>query len=385
MQEKKRRNEPNLKLMHKEASYRILIGGGGTGGHVFPAIAIADALKQKDPHMEFLFVGALGKLEMEKVPEAGYAIKGLPVAGFQRRLTWKNITFFYKLLVSMIRSRSIIKNFSPDLAVGVGGYASGPVLKAAARKGIPILIQEQNSYAGVTNRLLAKSARTICVAYEKMDRYFPAERIKLTGNPVRQYLLKLQAHPEEAYRTFQIEKGKKVCLLVGGSLGARTLNRSFMEGLRKLDRDDLVVLWQCGKIYHSEVEEKVNASGLSNIRILPFIARMDLAYGVADLIVSRAGALTISELCIVGKPVILVPSPNVAEDHQTHNANSLVSRNAALMISDAEAEEKLVDRMLGLLEDEMAREQLSENIKHLGIADAAERIAAEVQKILPGK
>jgi len=233
--------------MRKKPSYRILIGGGGTGGHVFPAIAIADALKAMDPGMEFLFVGAMGKLEMEKVPEAGYPIEGLPVAGFQRRLTWRNITFFYKLLVSMNRSRRIIHNFSPDLAVGVGGYASGPILKAASRKGIPILIQEQNSYAGVTNRLLAKSARTICVAYEKMERYFPAERIVLTGNPVRQHLLKLQPDLEEGYRSFEIEKNKKVCLLVGGSLGARTLNRCFMEGLEKLDREDLVVLWQCGK------------------------------------------------------------------------------------------------------------------------------------------
>jgi UDP-N-acetylglucosamine--N-acetylmuramyl-(pentapeptide) pyrophosphoryl-undecaprenol N-acetylglucosamine transferase len=349
---------------------------------VFPAIAIADALKEKDPDMEFLFVGALGKLEMEKVPEAGYAIEGLPVAGFQRRLTWKNITFFYKLLLSMIRARKLIRNFSPDLAVGVGGYASGPILKAAARKGIPILIQEQNSYAGVTNRLLAKSARCICVAYEKMERYFPAERIVLTGNPVRQYLLELKEHPEEAYASFQIEKGKKVCLLVGGSLGARTLNRSFMGGLDKLDREDLVVLWQCGKYYHSGVEDKVKASGLQNIRVMPFITRMDLAYGVADLIVSRAGALTISELCIVGKPVILVPSPNVAEDHQTHNAISLVNKNAALMITDAEAEEKLVDRMLALMEDDAEQQQLSKHIKQLGIADASRRIAAEVDKLL---
>lgn len=368
--------------MHKKPSYRLLIGGGGTGGHVFPAIAIADALKAMDPHMEFLFVGAKGKLEMEKVPEAGYPIEGLPVAGFQRRLTWRNITFFYKLLVSMNRSRRIIKNFSPDLAVGVGGYASGPILKAAARKGIPILIQEQNSYAGVTNRLLAKSARTICVAYENMERYFPAERLKLTGNPVRQHLLKLQPDPEEGYRSFEIEKKKKVCLLVGGSLGARTLNRCFMEGLEKLDREDLVVLWQCGKYYHSEVESRVKASGLGNIRVMPFISRMDLAYGVADIIVSRAGALTISELCIVGKPAILVPSPNVAEDHQTHNAASLTEKNAALMISDDEAGEKLVDRMLALLEDEAEQKELSKNIKQLGIGDASERIAAEVHKIL---
>jgi len=371
-----------LKWMDRKPSYRILIGGGGTGGHVFPAIAIADALRQKDPYLDFLFVGAAGKLEMEKVPEAGYVIEGLPVAGFQRRLTLKNITFFYKLLLSMVRSRRIIKDFSPDLAIGVGGYASGPILKAAARKGIPILIQEQNSYAGVTNRLLAKSARTICVAYENMERYFPAERLVLTGNPVRKQLLDLRADPEEAYSTFQIEKGKKVCLLVGGSLGARTLNQSFMEGMEKLDRTDLVVLWQCGKYYQSEVEERVKASALNNIRVMPFISRMDLAYGVAELIVSRAGALTISELCIVGKPAILVPSPNVAEDHQTHNAASLVSKNAALMIPDAEAREKLVDRMLKLLDNYEEQEQLSENIRQLGINDASERIADEAHKIL---
>jgi len=368
--------------MDKLPAYRILIGGGGTGGHVFPAIAIADALKEKFPAMEFLFVGALGKLEMEKVPEAGYSIEGLPVAGFQRRLTWKNITFFYKLFVSMIRSRRIIGSFTPDLAVGVGGYASGPILKAAARKGVPILIQEQNSYAGVTNRLLARSARTICVAYEKMERYFPADRIVITGNPVRQYLVELRADSAEGYREFEIEKGKKVCLVMGGSLGARTLNHSFMEGLDKLDREDLVVLWQCGRYYHSEVEKKVKASGLLNIRVKPFISRMDLAYGVADLIVSRAGALTISELCIVGKPVILVPSPNVSEDHQTHNAASLVRNKAALLIPDAKAGEQLVDRMLGLMEDRVEQENLSKHIKKLGIVDASHRIAAEAEKIL---
>lgn len=368
--------------MDKRQPYRILIGGGGTGGHVFPAIAIADALKEMDPGMEFLFVGALGKLEMEKVPEAGYSIEGLPVAGFQRRLTLKNISFFYKLFVSMIRSRRIVGQFTPDLAVGVGGYASGPILKAAARKGVPILIQEQNSYAGVTNRLLARSARTICVAYEKMEHYFPADRIVITGNPVRQQLFNLQPDPTQGYREFGIEKEKNVCLVVGGSLGARTLNRSFMEGLEKLDRDDLVVLWQCGKFYHREVEEKVRASGRKNIRVMPFISRMELAYGVADVIVSRAGAITISELCIVGKPVILVPSPNVAEDHQTHNAASLVSKNAALMVPDAEAGEQLVDRMLKLMEDRTEKEKLSKNIKQLGIVDASQRIAAEVQKIL---
>ena len=368
--------------MDKKHIYRILIGGGGTGGHVFPAIAIADALKEEELSMEFLFVGAKGKLEMEKVPEAGYPIEGLPVAGFQRRLTLKNISFFYKLIVSMIRSRRIVGSFSPDLAIGVGGYASGPVLKAAARKGVPLLIQEQNSFAGVTNRILARSARTICVAYENMERFFPADRIVITGNPVRQSVLTLTPDPEEGYREFDIEPGKKVCLVVGGSLGARTINQSFMEGLDKLDRDDLLVLWQCGKFYYKEVEEMVRASGKKNVRLLPFISRMDLAYGVAHVIISRAGALSVSELCVVGKPVILVPSPNVAEDHQTHNAAALVDKSAALMVADVEAREHLVDRMLELIQNEGEKESLSKNIKQLGRVDASQRIAAEVTKIL---
>ncbi len=327
-------------------------------------------------------MGALGKLEMEKVPEAGYSIEGLPVAGFQRRLTLKNVTFFYKLLVSMVRSRRIVRSFNPDVAVGVGGYASGPILKAAARKGVPLLIQEQNSYAGVTNRLLARSARVICVAYEKMDRYFPADKLVITGNPVRKLLVNLQGDPEQSRREFKLEEGKRVCLVVGGSLGARTLNRSFMDGLDKLDRDDLQVLWQCGRYYHDEVEEKVRTSGLKNIRVLPFISRMDLAYDVADVIVSRAGAISISELCLVGKPVILVPSPNVAEDHQTRNAEALVGKTAALMVTDAEASEQLVDRVLGLMDDGKLKEELSTNIRQLGIPDASQRIAVEVLKIL---
>jgi UDP-N-acetylglucosamine--N-acetylmuramyl-(pentapeptide) pyrophosphoryl-undecaprenol N-acetylglucosamine transferase len=373
-----------LKSMNEATAYRILIGGGGTGGHVFPAIAIADALKAMYPGSEFLFVGARGKLEMEKVPEAGYAIEGLPVAGFQRRLTLKNISFFYKLLVSMIRSRRIIGRFRPDLAVGVGGYASGPILKAAARKGVPILIQEQNSYAGVTNRLLARSARTICVAYEKMERYFPKDRIVITGNPVRKDLLDLPDKPTEGYREFGMKEGKTVCLVLGGSLGARTLNHSFLEGMEKLERDDLVVLWQCGRLYQEEVESQVDARGQANLRVLPFISRMDLAYGVADLIVARAGAITISELCIVGKPVILVPSPNVAEDHQRHNAEALVELKAARMVPDDMAREQLVDQMLDLMADQTEQELLAKNIKKLGRRDASLRIAEEAGKIMAG-
>ena len=368
--------------MNKEKPYRVLMGGGGTGGHVFPAIAIADALKEKDPGLEFLFVGALGRLEMEKVPEAGYAIEGLPVAGFQRRLTLKNVAFFYKLLVSMIRSRKIVHRFDPDVAVGVGGYASGPILKAAARKQVPILIQEQNSYAGVTNRLLSRSARTICVAYEQMDRYFPAEKIVLTGNPVRHKFLQPGEDHKKGLKEFGLKEDKKVCLVVGGSLGAQTLNQSIMEGFGKLDRDDLQVLWQCGKYYFNKAEEAVNIRAVENIRVLPFISKMEVAYGVADVIISRAGAITISELCLIGKPVILVPSPNVAEDHQTRNAEALVSRKAALMIPDFKAQEQLVDRMLELMGDDEQKKELSKNIKQLGIPDAAQQIASEVLKIM---
>ncbi len=349
---------------------------------MFPAIAIADALAERDPGMEFLFVGAADRLEMEKVPEAGYRIEGLPVAGFQRRLTLKNLTFFYKLMVSMVRSRRIVRRFEPDVAIGVGGYASGPILKASARRGVPILIQEQNSYAGVTNRLLARSANTICVAYEQMERYFPAEKIVLTGNPVRRQLLEQTGNRMKGLQEFGFEGGRKTCLVVGGSLGSLTLNQSIMDGLGLLDRDDLQVLWQCGKGYFPEAEERVRKSGLKNICVLPFIARMELAYPVADVIVSRAGAITISELCLMGKPVILVPSPNVAEDHQTRNAQALVSRNAALMVADNEAREKLVKVVLNLLGDEPHKELLAANIKKLGIPDASMRIAGEVIKIL---
>jgi UDP-N-acetylglucosamine--N-acetylmuramyl-(pentapeptide) pyrophosphoryl-undecaprenol N-acetylglucosamine transferase len=371
--------------MHKGSSYKILIGGGGTGGHVFPAIAIADALKKQHPGAVFLFVGARDRLEMEKVPEAGYAIEGLPVAGFQRRLTLKNITFFFKLASSMILSRRIVRRFKPDVAVGVGGYASGPILKAAARRGVPILIQEQNSYAGVTNRLLARSALSICVAYEGMERYFPAEKIHLTGNPIRQHLVNPSIDLATCLTEFGLKAGKKTCMVVGGSLGARTLNQSLLAGLDKLDRADLQVIWQCGKSAFSEIKKQVEASPLKNITVMPFISKMDRAYGAADLIVSRAGAISISELCVIGKPVILVPSPNVAEDHQTKNAEALSSHGAAVMIPDRDAEKVLVDTMLDLLKDEKKQQELSGNIKKLGITDAAGRIATELTKLIKNK
>ena len=371
--------------MHKGKSYRILIGGGGTGGHVFPAIAIADALKHMHPGAEFLFVGATGRLEMEKVPEAGYSIEGLPVAGFQRRLTFKNISFFFRLASSLMKSRKIVRRFKPDVAVGVGGYASGPILKAAVRRGVPILIQEQNSYAGLTNRLLAPSARSICVAYEGMEKYFPADKIHLTGNPIRQHLVNPSTDSLADRKEFGLDPGKKTCMVVGGSLGARTLNSSLLSGLDRLDRDDLQLIWQCGKSTSVEIQEQVSASGLKNIKVMPFISEMERAYGAADLIVSRAGAISISELCVIGKPVILVPSPNVAEDHQTRNAEALSSRNAAIMLSDRDAEQKLVDTIFDLLNDEEKQQELSENIKKLGISNAAERIAVEVTKLMENK
>jgi UDP-N-acetylglucosamine--N-acetylmuramyl-(pentapeptide) pyrophosphoryl-undecaprenol N-acetylglucosamine transferase len=374
-----------LNWMNKDQTYRVLIGGGGTGGHVFPAIAIADTLRAACPQAQFLFVGARGKLEMEKVPEAGYSIEGLPVAGFQRRFTLKHVTFFFKLLASMMQSRRIVRRFRPHVAVGVGGYASGPVLKAAARMGIPILIQEQNSFAGVTNRLLARSARTICVAYEGMERYFPVEKIVMTGNPVRQQLLRNSGNRAGDLEVFGLEEGKRTCLVLGGSMGARTINDGMKNGLGKMYREDLQVIWQCGQLYYGEMEKHVKASGLQNIRVLPFISKMESAYGVADLIIARAGALTISELCLIGKPAILVPSPNVAENHQTRNAEALVSRGAAVMIPDREARERMVDVMLGLIGDDHRLQQLSENIKHLGIPDASERIVAEVLKLAESK
>jgi len=368
-------------FMDKGKTYKVLLGGGGTGGHVFPAIAIADALKEANPDTEFLFVGALGKLEMEKVPEAGYSIEGLPVAGFQRRLTVKNISFFYKLGVSMVRSRRIVRRFRPDLAIGVGGYASGPILKAAARKRIPVLIQEQNSYAGVTNRLLARSASVICVAYEKMEKYFPAAKIRLTGNPVRQHLAR-ELSKAEACEEFGLKEDRPVCLVIGGSLGARTLNTSMKNALKRFADKDMQLLWQCGKVHHEALAREVDGWEEKGIHLLPFISRMDMAYRVADVIVSRAGAISISELCLVGKPVILVPSPNVAEDHQRKNAEALVSREAALMVSDAEATELLADEMISLVGDEKIQQKLRNNIKQMAIGDAAQRIATEAMKLM---
>ena len=365
----------------KMKNKRIIIGGGGTGGHIFPAIAIADAIKSLAPDTEILFVGANHKLEMEKVPEAGYEIIGLPVAGLQRRLTYKNLTFIFKLLISMLKSSRIIKNFKPDIAIGVGGYASGPILKAATRRNIPIVIQEQNSYAGLTNKLLSKKARKVFVAYEGMDRFFPKESIVFTGNPIRQDINELVDKREDALRFFDLGKDKTIVLIIGGSLGAGTINKSMLNGIEKLP-GNLQILWQTGKLYFEEIMEHPLVKKNEQLKVMPFIKKMDLAYSVADIIVSRAGAGTISELALVGKPVILVPSPNVAEDHQTKNAMALVDKQAALHIKDKEAPEKLLDEIIRLSENENLMKSLSVNIKELAITDSAKRIAEEILKMI---
>jgi UDP-N-acetylglucosamine--N-acetylmuramyl-(pentapeptide) pyrophosphoryl-undecaprenol N-acetylglucosamine transferase len=368
--------------METRRKYRIIIGGGGTGGHVFPAISIANALKKLHPQAEFLFVGALGRIEMEKVPEAGYEIRGLPVSGFQRKLTLRNISFFFKLIRSMRMATRIIKTFDPDVVVGVGGYASGPILKAASRKGIPTLIQEQNSYAGVTNKLLAKDAEKICVAYSGMERYFPAEKILLTGNPIRQDLILAPEERKNSLASFGLRADRKTILLIGGSLGARTLNDSIRRHLEQLSREDIQLIWQTGKYYYEEAVKAWEAYRAENIKVMAFITEMNRAFQVADLIISRAGAGTISELCLVGKPVILVPSPNVAEDHQTRNARSLTDQKAAVLVPDEEARKDLVRVALDLVKDEVRSNVLSENIRRLAISDSAEKIAGEVLKIL---
>ena len=371
--------------MKEAKKYRIIIGGGGTGGHIFPAISIANALSEMLNDASFLFVGARGKIEMEKVPEAGYEIFGLPIAGFQRKISIRNISFFFKLVRSMMLSAKLVRKFQPDLAIGVGGYASGPIVRAAARRGIPVVLQEQNSYAGVTNRLLGKSATKICVAYEGMEKYFPRDKIVLTGNPVRQDLVMPPGEFEKSMSHFGLNPGQKVILLIGGSLGARTLNESIMANLDMIRESGFQWIWQCGKYYHSAAEESLGKSGVTNIMLFPFIRSMNRAFQVADVIISRAGAGTISELCIVGKPVILVPSPNVAEDHQTSNAKSLTDHGAAVMVADRDASKELVPAAIRLAGDEEEKVKLSKNIEKLALPDAAKEIAGEVIKILDRK
>ena len=378
---------------------RFIISGGGTGGHVFPAIAIAQAIQKKEPDADILFIGAKGRLEMEKVPAAGFSIEGLTIAGLIRRVTWKNLTFPFKLIGSLIKARSIIKKFNPDVVIGVGGYASGPTLRSATSMGKPTLIQEQNSFPGITNRLLGKRAQTICVAYDGMSTYFPKEKIVLTGNPVRTDLISLSDHNPEAYSHFDLDPEKKTILVMGGSGGARSINESMLVLLEQGLPKGVQLLWQTGKHYFDEIMSEVQGSRKVNpiiqspshpassiqhpaSSIFPFIDRMDLAYSCADLVVTRAGAIAISELCVVGKPVILIPSPNVAEDHQTKNASALVDKEAAIMISDKEASQHLPELISGLIKDETKMEQLKQNIQQLAIYDAADRIAEEVFKLM---
>ena len=359
-----------------------MISGGGTGGHIYPAIAIANAWKEKHPDSEILFVGALGKMEMQKVPEAGYQIKGLPVAGLQRSLTLDNLSFPIKLLKSIRQASKIVKEFNPNAVVGVGGYASGPVLFAAQRKSIPTLVQEQNSYAGLTNKILAKKANKICVAYPAMDKFFPADRIVYTGNPVRKDILNLDGKKEIAFTHFGLEAGKKTLLVLGGSLGARTINKAVLKDMKALDEDGYQVLWQSGKFYFKEMLEETENSGLKHIHLREFIREMDLAYAAADVIVSRAGALSVSELSLVGKPVIFIPSPNVAEDHQTKNAMAFVNHNAAWILKDDRAVGSLKGKVDELMQDPEIGAALGRNIKSMAKPDAANAIVNELEKLV---
>ena len=361
---------------------RIIISGGGTGGHIFPAIAIANALKNIDPNTEILFVGANGRMEMEKVPAAGYKIIGLDIQGIQRNSVWKNVMFPVKLINSVRRALNIIRDFKPDAAVGVGGYASGPLLYAASLKNVPYLIQEQNSYAGITNKWLGKNARKICVAFDNMDRFFPAEKIIKTGNPIRRDAVNIAGKHMQALELFKLSAFKKTVLITGGSLGARTLNNSIAAGLDKLIAADVQVIWQTGKFYYKQIIEKLGEEYHPDIKIRDFLTRMDLAYAAADIIISRAGAGTIAELCMIKKPVILVPSPNVAEDHQTKNALALVQEDAAAFLADRDAEAKLVDRALELLNDRELQKKLGNNIGKMAMPSADETIARELLKII---
>lgn len=376
---------------------RVIVSGGGTGGHIFPAISIANAIRQLRPEAKILFVGAEGRMEMQRVPDAGYEIIGLPVAGFDRKRLWRNVGVLIKLIRSQWKARKIIKKFKPQVAVGVGGYASGPTLKMAATMGIPTLIQEQNSYAGVTNKLLAKQAKKICVAYEGMERFFPQEKIILTGNPVRQTLVTEQVSRKDAAKHFDLDPNRKTVLIIGGSLGARTLNETMIANLNMIQaHPEVQFIWQVGKIYIDQVKEALRAySGelvcnshivtMPNLYVNDFIKHMEYAYGIADLVVSRAGAGSISEFCLLGKPVILVPSPNVAEDHQTQNALALVRRDAALYVKDVEAKEQLVELAIETVKDNDKLQALSRNILEMALPDSAEIIAKEVLRLADEK
>jgi UDP-N-acetylglucosamine--N-acetylmuramyl-(pentapeptide) pyrophosphoryl-undecaprenol N-acetylglucosamine transferase len=365
---------------------KVVISGGGTGGHIFPAIAIANALKQKlGENVEILFVGAKGKMEMEKVPAAGYKIEGLWISGIQRSLSLKNLSFPFKVVSSLLKARSIIKKFRPDIVIGVGGYASGPTLAMAGLAGVPVLIQEQNSYAGITNKLLGRIAKKICVAYDGMDKFFPKEKIVLTGNPVRQDILQLEGKKDRGIEYFKLNPKKKTILVIGGSQGARTINKSIIKDLEIIKDNNIQLVWQTGIAFLPLAKEAVEKVDGESLKAFDFVTKMDLAYAVADLVISRAGASSVSELCLVKKPAILVPLPTAAEDHQRKNAQALVTHNAAVMIMDSEAPEKLVKTAVELMNSEKNRERLSENISKLAFRDAAGLIASEIINLVNKK
>lgn len=369
-------------MIQQNESYRLIISGGGTGGHIFPAVAIANEFRRRHPDSEILFVGALGRMEMSRVPEAGYKIIGLWISGLQRSMNLSNLLFPLKLLVSYFKAVRVVSRFRPHIVVGTGGFASGPVMLAAVRKAIPTLIQEQNSFAGLTNRKLASRVSKVCVAYEGMEKYFPVSRIAVTGNPVRSNITQFSSDRIQAVKSFGMDPAKKTILVIGGSLGALTLNNCILNALPEFEAAQVQVIWQTGKKYFEEMSLKLKASGVGVVSAVEFISSMDVAYAAADLVVSRAGAIAISELCVVAKPVILVPSPNVADDHQTKNALALVDRSAALSISDGEASQKLVDAILNLVNDEKKKNELSSNIRLLGRPHATADIVNEIEKLI---
>jgi len=363
----------------KSNTYKIILSGGGTGGHIYPAIAIANELKLRFPDSKFLFVGAKDRMEMDKVPQAGYKIKGLWISGIQRKLTLKNLMFPFKLISSLWNAKKIVKQFKPDIAIGTGGFASGPLLQIAASGGVPSLIQEQNSYPGITNKLLSKKVDKICVAYDGLERFFPKEKLIKPGNPVRQDLLDIESKKEEAIKHFELNPSKKTLLVLGGSLGAKRVNELIQTKLDFFNTHKIQVIWQCGKLYY----EQYKLSGHNkHIQVYAFLNRMDLAYAAADVVISRAGASSVSELCIVGKPVIFIPSPNVAEDHQTKNALSIVEKDAAILLKEEDLEVDFENKFKQLMASSEKQEKLGTNIKQLALVNATKQIADEVEKLL---
>ncbi|SHG62457.1 undecaprenyldiphospho-muramoylpentapeptide beta-N-acetylglucosaminyltransferase [Winogradskyella jejuensis] len=366
-------------MSQEKTQYKFILSGGGTGGHIYPAIAIANELKSRYPDAEFLFVGAKDRMEMEKVPQAGYKIEGLWISGIQRKLTLKNLMFPFKLMSSLFKSRQIIRRFKPDVVIGTGGFASGPLLQAANSKGIPTLIQEQNSYPGITNKLLSKKANSICVAYDGLERFFPKEKLVLTGNPIRKDLIEIKGKTAAAKKEFRLDENKLTLLVLGGSLGARRVNQLIESKLNFFKKHNVQLIWQCGKLYHEQYS-KYNAE--DNVQVHAFLNQMDLAYAAADIIISRAGASSVSELCVVGKPVVFIPSPNVAEDHQTKNAQAIVDKDAAVLLRESKLDSDFNSVFEGLVASKEQREELCRNIKKLALVNATKDIVDEVEKLL---